>query len=81
MISIRAEAGAVHFASMPDSGFFLPLSVNKPPDFSGVIMGGCYKVISVGAEAGFQLVSMPNCSYILAEKNFRSSQYFGNGKE
>ena len=81
VISVGTEAGAVQTVSMLDGGFFLPLPVNKSPDFSGVIMGGCYKVISVGAEADFQLVKMPNGYYILAEKNFRFSQYFGNGKE
>ena len=81
VISVGTEAGAVQTVSMLDGGFFLPLHANKPPDFSDMIMGGCHKVISVGAEAGFQLVKMPNGYYILAEKNFRSSQYFGNGKE
>ena len=51
MISVGAEAGVVHPSSMLKGGFFLPLPVNKPPDFSGVIRD-CYKVISVGAEAG-----------------------------
>ena len=51
MISAGAEAGAAHPVSMLDDGFFLPLPVYKPPDFSGVIIRGCYKVISVRAEA------------------------------
>ena len=52
VISVGAEAGADHPASMLDGSFFLPLPVNNPPDFSGVITRDCYKVISVGTEAG-----------------------------
>ena len=53
MISAVAEAGAVHPVSILDNSFFfLPLPVNKPPDFSGAIIRDCYEVISIGAEAG-----------------------------
>ena len=45
MISVGAEAGMLFtLQACRIDDFFLPLPVNKPPDFSGAIMGGCYKV-------------------------------------
>ena len=51
MTSIGAEANIVHPARMLDGGFFLPLIIDKPPEF-GSPCRGCDKTFSVGAEPG-----------------------------
>ena len=56
MVSIGAETGASHPVRVLDGYFFLPITVDKPQNFGGVISGaiiiGHYKVFSIGTEAG-----------------------------